>query len=149
MPPYKYLTLFKALDIEEMCPCELGPLQKGKVYRWVRFPLSHELNFLPNRLYDERRGYTPRMNDTADRAKCLGCALSMFTSLRAAQTVFNSLSPSGRQGIGYTHIAAGVLDEGDGVCGKSDERGHFTFYEYEGVDLRQRFEIVAQLAIAA
>lgn len=49
-----------------------------------------------------------------------------------------------RQMLGYTHLLVGEIKKNLGVM--SIERGeHFTFFEYEGVELRDHFEVLDTL----
>jgi len=143
MTEYKYQHLFE----EHQLTCE--SLTKGikinsRAYRWVVGPIDHNLNFLPNILYDIAKSSPRRINSLQDQMKCGYCALSFFTSKDAAINKYKSLPTRAQSLIGYNHIAEGELTDNDGVISEI-HNDHFNLFEYISTDLKERFVLTSQL----
>lgn len=143
---YKYEEyLQKVREIHEIeCPFEDAQNLSLEAFRWVDEPMIEE-NFIPASAFDELNGKKPRKFPNGSKENCMYHGLSLFISQQKAKDRFNSFPPNVRKMIGYTHIAKGMLDEDDGVSTSADKNGHFTFFEYDGVILIDKFEIISQL----
>jgi hypothetical protein len=137
--PFKYQA---DLPPTNCPPANYQPTNR-EAYRFVHEDVNHPNNFLPVFKIKPAR----KLSTTDDSQVCKGYGLSMFDTLENASNRYNSLTadnPNIWRSIG-THIAKGQLTERCGVCGSVDSRGHFTFHEYEGIDLVNKFAIVLRV----
>jgi len=79
------------------------------------------------------------------RLNCIYHSLSLFISEEDAKKKFNSFSKNIRKSIGYTHLAQSKIIENDGECTDTDDMGHFSFFEYKDVNLKDKFKIISTL----
>lgn len=146
---FKYHNLLEEYNIVDTCPCGELSGDNRNSYRWSLNPIDHELNFLPNVLYNKLNlaARPRRANDKVDLKRVCGeCGISFFTSLNEAKNYFFTLGQPARISLGYTHIAEGAITEEDGLRTEINKHGHFNFYEYDGVDFKTSFQIVETLS---
>lgn len=77
------------------------------------------------------------MQEFSDDPRCDWCGLSMYTTERKARAQFAFLLgkfPSARTRYG-DHLAEISLTQHHGVQTRPRRNGHFTLYEYDGIDL--------------
>jgi len=143
---YKYEEyLQKVREIHNIeCPFENAENLLIEAFRWVDEPMVEE-NFIPTPILQALQGKKIREFPIGDERNCTNHGLSLFISQKKAKDRFNSLHPRIQQQLAYTRIAKGTIEEDDGVNTSSDKNGHFTFFEYEGVELVNKFEIISQL----
>src|SRR5699024_3608901 len=115
--------------------CNLKELSENErlAYRIVFEDIADDRNFHPS---------YHRTNDRHDT--CIVCALPVDDSLEDTMQKMADLRKHRKnihKKIG-THIAEGTLDENDGITNDSNGEGHFSLFEYNGVDLSTKFEIV-------
>lgn len=77
---------------------------------------------------------------------CMRCGLSMYVKKEDAQKAYDR-HPK-KQNFPFTHIAKGEIKKEHGVCTVPRADGHFTFHEFEGVDLLPFFKIIGKIAAA-
>ena len=103
-------------------------------YRFVHEYHSHPNNFLPTFFINPKR-----VNESRDlTSKCEGFGLSLFQVAEGAKAKFAEMmvKTNGKFAkLVGTHLAAIELKQEDGVGGNSNKSSHFTFHEYENVDL--------------
>jgi hypothetical protein len=106
-------------------------------YVYVFKDILDSRNFLP--LYIRQT--------SCDRNNCLGWALSFFDSKEQAKTKIRKLA-SDKNNIYKklgTHLGTGKLEKNDGISNKAGKTGHFSHFEYEGVLLNKKFEVIESL----
>ena len=142
--PLKYKTLIDTQNLNCDCP-PLNCQEKSNIiaFRWALEPIENQLNLIPNLIYDKVKGAPPRKNSTDDKV-CENCALSFFNDRDKAFKAFNSLPPRGKTLIGYTHIIEGTITDIDGLR-DDPNKGHFILFEYEGVELKEKFKVIGVL----
>lgn len=128
MPPLKYQEKIRDCNLE-------GFSERERIaYRWVSENISDQNNFIPRALH--------RMP-----THCTDWALSFFVTAEQAKTRLNTLC-NGRpliyKALG-THIGKGILEHQDGISDNENELGHFNHFEYEGIDLTPKFQIVEKV----
>jgi len=109
-------------------------------YRWVHSS-SHPNDFLPKNLITDP---PVRMLDISDKM-CMGYGLSMFDSQKGACEKYLQLW-NGKRAHQRVQMGADLgksvaqldLQCSDGVSGSAEKYGHFTFHEYQGVELSTR-----------
>jgi hypothetical protein len=107
-------------------------------FRWVFENINDERNFKPRFL----------LNATIPQTLCIGWALSFFETQEKAKARLLRLT-KGKELIFKklgTHIAIGQLNKNDGVSDSSNEEGHFSHFEYEGINLEPKFAIIEKVA---
>lgn len=136
---YKHQSDFDVHAPTECPPDDAKPIDTDDAFRFVRKPVTArdfhthiQLKLLPK-----------KTAPIHDKNRCSKCGLSMFTTLDAAIKKYKGLPKVGN--FQYTHVAKGTLSSDDGVC-TTPINGHFTFHEYDGVDIVTRFKIVAELS---
>ncbi len=142
MNKHKYAKDISDLDCD--CPPSENYVAEDKVaYRWVHSDIEHPYNFIPVLKID-----TNRIDDFENcEEKCKGYGLSLFNDYKKAEkrlTDFLKRKPLLAKTLGNA-IAEGKIERNDGIAGKSDRRGHFTFHEEENCDLKPKFTIVKHL----
>jgi hypothetical protein len=142
----KYQSYIDALKLSIICPDNLSQLKEDiEVYRLSYSPISHENNFLPNVIFDPKRNITffdYSEKNTDEGKKCLRCGASFFKNVDKAIATLKHLSGQIKQSYGYTCIAKGSLNGEDGLIKHNEKGDHFTLYEFEGVELAKKFEII-------
>lgn len=132
-------------EIHEIaCPVEDAENRHIEAFRWVNDPMSEE-NFFPTRVLDELKRKKIRIFPRGHRLNCIYHSLSLFISEEDAKKKFNSFSKNIRKSIGYTHLAQSKIIENDGECTDTDDMGHFSFFEYKDVNLKDKFKIISTL----
>ncbi len=126
------------------CPVEDAERRNIEAFRWVNEPITEE-NFFPTRVLDELKKKKIRIFPKGHRLNCIYHSLSLFISEEDAKKKFNSFSKTSRKSIGYTHLAQGEITENDGECTDIDDMGHFSFFEYEDISLKDKFKIISTL----
>jgi len=126
------------------CPVEDAEARNVESLRWVNEPMTEE-NFLPTRLLDEVKGKPIRTFPFKDRMNCIYHSLSLYTSEAEARKKFKDFPPTVKKKLGYTHIAVSEINENDGESTLPDMNGHFSFFEYDGAILLEKFKILSKL----
>lgn len=143
-PPKKFKYQEKMSNLETQCPPEKCQERETIAYRWVFEQIEDKNNFLPQYLKKP-----DRFTFKKDKQKCIALGLSFFDTEENAKKRFNQLAgvmgERGYEELGK-NIAVGVLKPEHGVCSKPDQRnGHFTFFDYENIELKEHFKIVDAL----
>lgn len=139
---YKHQDLIDELNLTE-CPSPELSHMKGKAFRWVHSPITHDWNFLPNIKYNRVRNKPTRC--LRKEELCGQCNLSFFISEDSAREKYSlfkrNLEQKHQELLDfYTHIAEGMIEENDGHATKI-KKGHFGFYEFEGCQFDMKFNI--------
>ena len=140
----KYQTEIDNLQISAVCPNGVLPATGAIAYRFSYTPITHDLNFLPNVVFDRMKGLGFNYGTASANRKCSRCGASFYETRDSAVNKWNSLTEQVRENLGYTHLAVGTLDKTDGLV-STPRDGHFSFYEYIDADLTKKFKIVADL----
>ena len=113
-------------------------------YRWTFEKIENPLNFLPVYIQDpDRKKYDDKKNKTTS----LGYALSLYSSKEGGIKKYNKIladKPKAFLKLG-THIACGKLETTDGINDEVNKEEHFSHFEYENVNLQDKFEIIEKL----
>jgi len=143
----KYQELIDSQKLSIQCPpaeCEVNATDL-QAARWVLAPIDNNLNFLPNHIYNQKKGL-PLRPTMKEEVKCGYCSLSFHDSIEASIVAFRSLSPAIQEKLGYTHVAKGIIASGWGlVTKKSDISKHFEVFEGNDKDWVSSFNIEAEL----
>lgn len=94
-------------------------------------------NFLPK--------YVRQIN--CDHDNCLGWSLSFFNSKEQAKNKIRKLASDKNyiyKKLG-THLGTGKLEINDGISNEPNSSGHFSHFEYEGIVLNKKFEVIESL----
>ncbi|MCX6210882.1 MAG: hypothetical protein NTZ59_15595 [Bacteroidetes bacterium] len=126
------------------CPPDNYIEIKAYAFRWVHSN-ENENDFKPINLINEP---PPRLLDESDKM-CMGYGLSLFASLSGAFMKYKNLYTKRREHLRPIFvddfgacIANLSLEHSDGVANSPDKKnyGHFTFHEYENIDLREKVQ---------
>lgn len=133
---FKYQKLMKEKGVTHPCPFLNCKEEDIKVFHFGFEKVEDQQNFRPGHLRA-----TQRINDVNGPTNCAYCALSMFkTEDGARKKWWKELQPRHRELLKYTHLLVGELKKELGVM--SIESGdHFSFFEYEGVNLHGHFKV--------
>lgn len=129
MPPaYKYAAEMAEAGVTD-CPPQTAAPQAATAYRFVKVPIGQE-SLLPMWVMDPGR--------FLDAPCCKAFGLSMWRSPEEAQAAY--LKFVAKYGEKFreqngTHLATVSLLMTHGAHTPCRRDGHFTFYEYDGVDL--------------
>lgn len=123
------------LDVYDKCFHTTCKETDRPAFRWVFANINHKDNFKPQYFKPEFiqhpkkdcRGYGLSLFDKHDQAKA-----ALIKRCQDKENLFKVIG---------THIAGGTLNKIEGVSGDSAANGHFTFFEYVGVDLTKSFTI--------
>ncbi|HHR5849466.1 TPA: hypothetical protein ACS7XE_003697, partial [Providencia alcalifaciens] len=88
-----------------------------------------------------------RINDSKMLDKCSCFGLSLYATQEQAETVFSELEKTfkkARKSIG-THVSRGELTTSDGVVTDIDDKGHFDFHPYLGIDIKTKFALIREI----
>ena len=118
------------------CPPNDAVQKEVECFRYVMNPIIDSDFYSYVKL-----GNLPRQTDKV-HAKCKYCGLSIFESQQAALDKYNSLPNKSR--LPYTHVAKGKILKEYGICTPAI-KGHFTLFEYAGVNLTTKFTIVCPI----
>lgn len=138
---YKYQRQISQLN---NCPPQKCVRKDMEAFRFVFKDINREENFLPPFVKNPRRMVSSGIDN---EKRCDGHGLSFFVSLEKAKTFYARLKqsyPNIHQSLG-SHVARGVICKSDGVITLIQDNGHFTLHEFEGVDFKDRFQIVAEV----
>lgn len=127
--------------LTEPCPPKQHQSRKmEEVYRWTFETIEDNRNF-----QSQYHKNPKRFQQKSDIIKCQALGLSCFDSLEGAKErfleLFDDIGEKVYQGMGCK-IAKGSLFEADGVSGKVERLGHFTYHPAQTVDLIARFTIL-------
>ncbi|MCD4795454.1 MAG: hypothetical protein K8R54_19645 [Bacteroidales bacterium] len=140
----KYQDLIDEQNLKLVCPNSNSKFAQITAYRWTFFPIENEDNFLPKLIYDKKKNIPHRINSNNESLICSSCGLSMFNSEINASKKFFSIPLRNRKLLGYTHISKGNLDN-HGLMSEISKTGHFDFFEFIDVDLKNKFSIDTEL----
>ncbi len=136
---YKYQ---KQIDELTALGCQLPTLYPPNNMEACRFVFSdvNRQNHVPQYMSNPKR-----MLQDVEKGKATTSLLSLscFTTSCKAETFYTSLRKAFKNissSVGDS-LAEGKLSNDDGVKTGSSENGHFDFYEYEGCDLNNTFQI--------
>lgn len=126
------------------CPDKAVAPQNIIAFRLVWSPIDHKDNFLPNIIIEVIRKIP--FVYAKDKGKreiqiCSRCSISLYNSLENVQCMWDNASAKFKENFGYTHIAEGEINEGDGLVGSISKVGHFGFYEYDGANIFTKFKL--------
>ena len=108
------------------------------------FSDSTHQNHIPQYMSNPKRML---QNVTKGKATTSLLALSCFTTASKTETFYGNLQKAFKNiqtSIGDS-LSEGKLGNDDGVKTDSSNNGHFDFYEYEGCDLNNTFQITKNL----
>ena len=142
----KYKSEIDNFNFDIVCPHNVNNIEDDvESYRFCFDPITHNLNFLPNVVFDRLTNSPFNYNRAQSNTKCTRCGASYYTSLDNAKYKWDSLTEQVRENLGYTHIASGILDSSDGLVSAPNDDGHFNLYENDTANLVEKFEIVFAL----
>jgi hypothetical protein len=142
----KYQSEIDQLAIKAACPDSVTtPAADFEAFRFSFEPITHQLNFLPNVVYDRMTGQPFNYEGSADDVKCKRCGASYYNNLDKAKKAWNGLAERVRKKLGYTHLAHGQLQQADGLMREPDRYGHFGFYESSTAQLHLQFQLSTTL----
>lgn len=116
-----------------------------EAYRFSFNPIEHEDNFLPNVVFDRKRGKPFNYTKAVETVRCSRCSSSMYNTLDFARLAWKNLSPQVKENLGYTHLAKGILNNIDGLVTEINQKGHFGFYESNECNPISKFSILEEL----
>ncbi len=141
---YKYKYDIEISNFEDCPPKHYQEIDEN-AYRFVKNDINHPNNFLPVLLIKPKR-----INSMdSDSKKCQGYGLSLFNSKNNASKKLRSLinrKPNLANTLASC-VAEGKLEKEHGVASEPNSSGHFTFHEYDGIDLGPKFKIILKLDI--
>lgn len=141
----KYRQLIADQNLTIKCPpenCKLNSAVEG--VRWVIEPIGNELNFLPNHLFNQKKGVPSR--SLSEDIKCGYCSISLHESVEASTNAFRGLSSSIKNKLGYTHMAKGLIEASIGLMTDINPISkHFELFEKDGYNWSHKFKIISQL----
>lgn len=125
--------------VHQPCPTANCKEEDRRAFHFGFEKIEDEKNFTPG-----HKRTVIRMNDPSDITNCLYCGLSMFRTVDGAKERWSKMASRHKELLAYTHILEGDLKKAMGVM--TNEKGqHFTFFEYETVELRQHFKVFGLL----
>jgi hypothetical protein len=136
MPAFKYQNDINTHSSGQ-CPPVDGVEMKIEAFRYVNNPMT--LNDFTTYI---GLGKLPRQTDSS-HIKCKHCGLSMFASIDSILKNYKNYPQ--KENLKYTHIASGIIEKKFGICTIPSNKGHFTLFEYEGIDLNTAFTITSEL----
>lgn len=141
----KYQTEISNRNFKIQCPISGAQPTNLSAFRFVYSPITHNLNFLPNIIFDNLVGIGYDYDNAPEQDVCLRCGISLYDTITNAKKAWKKLAPRVKQKLGYSHLAKGVLTQSDGLMNNINDKGHFGFYEDNNANLIQKFTIVEQL----
>ena len=143
MKKFKYQ---KQIDELLALGCQLPTLYAPGNMPACRFVISDTTrqNHVPQYMQKPKRML---LDVTRGKATTSLLALSCFTTPEKAELFFSNLQKAFRNisnAVGDS-LSEGVLSNDDGMKTATAGNGHFDFYEYEGCDLNNSFQITKQL----
>lgn len=142
---FKYQEDMDIIKNEHNCDCpnkDLKAIISFEVYRYVYEDINNKRNFLPQ-LKDD----PVRFIDANGKKKCDYLSLSMYAKIEGAKERYYQLLnsfPNFNKTAG-THLANGVLDAMDGLITDEGYLTHFELYEFQNVELQNKFNIIEKL----
>lgn len=130
-------------DAGEVCPpAEYLRSRIAVAYRWVFQDIHDSRNFVA-----PYYKHPPRFLHASHQQRCEAKALSMFDNLSGAKARFEELKSV--MGAKAYHllgckIAAGSIEEHDGVVGGLGRHGHFNLHPSEHATFTSKFEIIQE-----
>lgn len=143
--PLKYQTEIDDLQLSISCPTQTISPNDIEAFRFCFNPIEHDLNFLPNVVFDRRTSKPFNFKKATEDVRCSRCGASFYTTLKSAVNKWSALSDQIRENLAYTHIANGILNSTDGVMKQPDKTGHFGFYESDIANLPTKFRLITKL----
>ncbi len=125
------------------CPPADFEARETLAYRWVFDTMDDPMNFVPQYVKKPKR-FTLKTDST----KCLALGLSFFTSEENARLRFQKLKETLSENVWHrleTNVAKGTIQADFGVCDQPNRDGHFSFYPYDQVELKQHFNLESPL----
>lgn len=114
------------------------------VYRWVKYDRKKD-NFIPINIQNDP---PPRILEKSDK-NCQGYGLSLFDTeahgIKHFKKVYLQRKPVEREKfrVKQDSIASVIIEKTDGLAGNLNKNnGHFTFHEYDDVDLEQKLDVI-------
>ena len=140
---YKYEPYLSELT---NCPPTHYEQIKSNAFRWLHRSIDEPKNFMPVLVQSPRRALT-----MSHIQACKGFGLSLFDSFEGALNRYNELIKNKPQLVLTFGNAIGEiqLEPNDGVSSEpeSNNHGHFTFHEFENVDLSKKIIKFVSLTI--
>jgi hypothetical protein len=142
---FKYQEDMDNIKNEHKCECpnkDLKAISPFEAYRYVFEDINHKSNFLP-----QLKDNPARFIDDNGKKKCYYLNLSMYSKIEGAKEKYYQLIntiPNFWKTAG-THIANGVLDAEDGLITEENHISHFELYEFEDVELKNKFNVIEKL----
>jgi hypothetical protein len=124
------------------CPPKECLEVNSQTYRFIYKDLNHPDNFKPVLLINPARIADKKFQ--LEYNKCIGYALSFYNSQEKAIKVFLKLLERNLK-LG-DNIATILLENNEGIASTPESTGHFTFYEYEQTNLRNKITNIEQLS---
>ncbi|WP_026710137.1 hypothetical protein [Flavobacterium filum] len=128
--------------LEKSCPPLDYYSKKINCYRWVFENINDKNNFKAQA--DKNPSI---LNNKSDIKKCEYFALSFHDTEENSRNHFNYLNgfiKNAKKRFG-THIAFGNIEENDGVCGLTDQNGHFNYHHVKNHNFQLKFKIISLL----
>jgi hypothetical protein len=139
----KYQHEINNFKLTISCPQKTSPISKSiYAYRFSFDPISHSLNFLPNVVFDRQKPNYFNYAKASATKQCSRCGASFYLSKPLAINNWNALSDSIRNNLGYTNLAYGILQVGDGLVGQPNDSSHFGFYEAVNATYHNSFKVI-------
>ena len=142
---FKYQKDMDIIKNEHNCDCpnkDLKAITTFEAYRYVFEDINYKSNFLPQ-LKDD----PARFIDANGKKKCDYLNLSMYSKIEGAKEKYYELAnsfPNFKKTAG-THLANGILDAEDGLITEENYSSHFGLYEFENVELKNKFNVIEKL----
>jgi hypothetical protein len=125
------------------CPPADYTSKNYDAFRFVFENIEHESNFKP--LYHLN---PPRIENAEAVIKCKSLAISLYTTLKSAKSMFEILTarrPEKMYKTIGTHLAFSELKEEDGICDIPNKDGHISHHFAKDFDYKNRFKIISKL----
>jgi hypothetical protein len=140
---YKYQEDINS--ISDFCECPRSDyfiFNEKAAFRFVFEDSEHPHNFLPPVKIKPKRYL-----DKNAIEKCEGLGLSLYGEKYGARQKYDELITNFKnfKKVIGTHIAVGNIKKEDGHITKEDEITHFDMYEFNNVELAQKFQVVEEL----
>ncbi len=137
---FRYWELMEPLSVP--CPPDDFEPRETIAYRWVFEEMEEAENFLPEYLKHPKRF---KLKD--DPVKCQALGLSLFDDETSAFAQFEKLKRRMEERVWNlgTNLAKGTIKKDFGVACLPNEKGHFTLHPFEGIVLKDHFQIIAPL----
>jgi hypothetical protein len=139
---FKYQEDMDIIKNDHKCDCpnrELKAITPFESFRYVFEDINYKSNFLPQ-LKDD----PARFIDTDGKKKCDYLNLSMYSKIEGAKERYYQLAnsfPNFKKTAG-THIANGILESVDGLITEEGYLTHFGLYEFENIELQNKFNVI-------